>query len=357
MAMDLNPENVDAVKSGELLFDIGGHWLQGGFALVMMFDFLNGKTITPAEANVKLKLLPLTKDLVPQFEKDFPGGVPAYNFKDHSRVYNPSAPAASFEMKYSTMPAAAAQPAQPAKRFKVVRNATAVIHDGHHVLRQKFHRYVLRESGHRFVDGVEARNPANEGDLAPDGAFGEQWLLVDHDALQVIELEKGKARPVFNIPLEGLEDAQIEPCVGDGLLRVTSRGQSQILMHFSNELTERFALAAHYLRQRAQEGAPEPWVGQGEADVELVADPAGQGKKERVDDQGEQAQGQDDQQAGKGLEWRPQDRIDQPKDKGQPDDIQPVAAVEDIFRQQNNGYIQRHSIDRPSNDKSHVSLL
>jgi ABC-type sugar transport system substrate-binding protein len=100
VAMDLNQENVDAVKSGELLFDIGGHWLQGGFALVLMHDYLNGLPIPANEANVKLSLLPLTKDLVPQFEKDFPGGVPAYDFKDRSRVYNSSAPAASFEMQY-----------------------------------------------------------------------------------------------------------------------------------------------------------------------------------------------------------------------------------------------------------------
>jgi ABC-type sugar transport system substrate-binding protein len=36
VAMDLNPENVDAIESGELLFDIGGHWLQGGFALLAL---------------------------------------------------------------------------------------------------------------------------------------------------------------------------------------------------------------------------------------------------------------------------------------------------------------------------------
>jgi hypothetical protein len=53
------------------------------------------------QANVKLGLLPLTKNLVEQFEKDFPGGVPEYDFKAHSRVYNPNAKAAFFEMKYS----------------------------------------------------------------------------------------------------------------------------------------------------------------------------------------------------------------------------------------------------------------
>lgn len=101
VAMDLNPENVQAVKSGELLFDIGGHWLQGGFALVMMYDQIKGKTLPTAQDNVKLKLLPLTQDKVAQFEADFPGGVPPYDFKAHSRVFTPEAPPASFELKYS----------------------------------------------------------------------------------------------------------------------------------------------------------------------------------------------------------------------------------------------------------------
>ena len=101
VAMDLNPENVDAIKAGELLFDIGGHWLQGGFALVMMYDYLNGFDIPADQANVKLDLLPLTADLIPQFESDFPNGVPVYDFKEHSRVYTPDAPAATFELQYS----------------------------------------------------------------------------------------------------------------------------------------------------------------------------------------------------------------------------------------------------------------
>jgi ABC-type sugar transport system substrate-binding protein len=43
VAMDLNPENVEAVKNGDLLFDIGGHWLQGGFALVMLYDQIKAR--------------------------------------------------------------------------------------------------------------------------------------------------------------------------------------------------------------------------------------------------------------------------------------------------------------------------
>ena len=101
VAMDLNPENVDAVENGELLFDIGGHWLQGGFAAVMMFDYLNGFPIPADEKNTVLNLLPLTQDKVDQFKRDFPGGIPAFDFKESSKVYNPDASQAAFEMKYS----------------------------------------------------------------------------------------------------------------------------------------------------------------------------------------------------------------------------------------------------------------
>jgi ABC-type sugar transport system substrate-binding protein len=101
VAMDLNPENVEAVAAGELLFDIGGHWLQGGFALTMMFDHLNGIPIPPEHKNVVLTLLPLTKDKIDQFNKDFPGGMPEFDFRAHSKFYNPDAQQAFFEMAYS----------------------------------------------------------------------------------------------------------------------------------------------------------------------------------------------------------------------------------------------------------------
>lgn len=101
VGMDLNQENVDAVEAGELLFDIGGHWLQGGFAMVMMYDYLNGLPIPAEEANVKLDLLPLTIDTVEQFRADFPGGVPDYDWYSRSRVFTPDAPAATFALQYS----------------------------------------------------------------------------------------------------------------------------------------------------------------------------------------------------------------------------------------------------------------
>jgi hypothetical protein len=81
-------------------FDIGGHWLQGGFALVLLFDDLKGIPVPKDADTVKLKLLPLTQDRVAQFEKDFPGGVTPYDFKAHSRFYNKDSKTI-FEIHYS----------------------------------------------------------------------------------------------------------------------------------------------------------------------------------------------------------------------------------------------------------------
>ena len=95
-------------------------------------------------------------------------------------------------------------------------------------------------------------------DLTTGGAFGEQWLLVDDQHLMVIAIEKGQAKLKLRASLADISDAQIEPCVGNALLKVTINQQSQILLHFSNEQTEQFALAAHHLRQRYTQGADTP---------------------------------------------------------------------------------------------------
>ncbi len=93
VGMDLNPENVTAVERGDLLFDVGGHWLQGAFAMNILNDYLNGFPV-PAEAREnQLAPIPITKDTVAQFKAAFPSGVPVYDFKQNSRVYNPNASA------------------------------------------------------------------------------------------------------------------------------------------------------------------------------------------------------------------------------------------------------------------------
>lgn len=94
VGMDLNDSNVAAMKAGKQLFDIGGHWLQGGIGLLVMYDYLHGSKVPADQANLKLKLLPMQQSDVARFEKDFPGGQPHFDFKSHSKVYNKDASAA-----------------------------------------------------------------------------------------------------------------------------------------------------------------------------------------------------------------------------------------------------------------------
>jgi ABC-type sugar transport system substrate-binding protein len=101
VGMALDQKSISAIRDGEQLFDIGGHWLQLGFGLSILYDHINGYLIPKGRSIVKLPLLPLTKDKVDQYEKDFPNGIPNYNFRQRSRAYNPNAPISFFEMKYS----------------------------------------------------------------------------------------------------------------------------------------------------------------------------------------------------------------------------------------------------------------
>jgi ATP-binding cassette subfamily B protein len=103
-------------------------------------------------------------------------------------------------------------------------------------------------------------------DMSVEGSYGEQWLLIDDRFLYVASRAQAddptgpqEPRLNFRFALDKIEDAQIEPCVGAALLKIKTcdnglTSHETILLHFSNELTERFALVAHYLRQRAKEG-------------------------------------------------------------------------------------------------------
>jgi len=101
VTMDLNPDNVQRVKNGAIQFDTGGHWLQGGFSLAIMFDWLNGKKLPDDKRSQIIKLLPVTKATLPQLAKDYPNGQPMYDVKQHSRFYTPDGPPAVIELKYS----------------------------------------------------------------------------------------------------------------------------------------------------------------------------------------------------------------------------------------------------------------
>lgn len=100
VCMDLNEENVNSVKKGDILFDVGGHWLQGAFAVTMMCDYLNGFDL-PADRNVKLTPIPVFQDDVDDFLSVFVDFLPPYDAHEYSRTFNkdaaPEPPALSYK--------------------------------------------------------------------------------------------------------------------------------------------------------------------------------------------------------------------------------------------------------------------
>ena len=101
VCMDMNSSNIEAVENGEVQFDIGGHWLVGGYAVIQAFDVLNGYEIGAPKSI--LKLLPITKDTVDKFYRDFPDNIPAnFDVKAASQALGSGDPEyKAFEFKFS----------------------------------------------------------------------------------------------------------------------------------------------------------------------------------------------------------------------------------------------------------------
>ena len=87
--MDLLGPAVESIKAGELYFSTGGHWMQTGFALLMVYDALHD--IYPTETLVKLDLLAVTLDNMDAFEAKYGEGTSSVDVKSMSRTINPDA--------------------------------------------------------------------------------------------------------------------------------------------------------------------------------------------------------------------------------------------------------------------------
>lgn len=78
--MDLTPQAIAAIEAGDYTVSFGGHWLQGGFGLAILFDSIEGED--PAEPIVKLDLLKVDESNVAEFKEKFIDNPPSYDFKE-----------------------------------------------------------------------------------------------------------------------------------------------------------------------------------------------------------------------------------------------------------------------------------
>ncbi|HTX73554.1 MAG TPA: substrate-binding domain-containing protein [Rectinemataceae bacterium] len=89
--MDLNPDAVDLIKQGYYYTSFGGHWLQGGFGLIMLHDYMKGKKPEAKYRVARLKLMQVTKENVDKFTEQFVNNPPQIDARKISRALNPSA--------------------------------------------------------------------------------------------------------------------------------------------------------------------------------------------------------------------------------------------------------------------------
>lgn len=84
--MDLTPQAISAIQGGTYTVSFGGHWLQGGFGLALLYDKIKGKD--PLKPIVKLDLIKVDKSNVDEFKKKFIDQPAQYDFKQLTQVNN-----------------------------------------------------------------------------------------------------------------------------------------------------------------------------------------------------------------------------------------------------------------------------
>jgi ATP-binding cassette subfamily B protein len=92
-------------------------------------------------------------------------------------------------------------------------------------------------------------------DLAPDGRFGQEWLVVTQDRLRVFRAgpaaDTWEVRPGTDLALQDLESARTDLLVGGGALVVVANRQTIELVRFTNARQRVFAHAGKFLADTA----------------------------------------------------------------------------------------------------------
>ncbi|MDQ1670916.1 MAG: hypothetical protein QOE40_2977 [Actinomycetota bacterium] len=95
-AMDGTVDAVKAVADGELLTTVGGGYACGAFALVELYDFINGHK--PDNRVMNIPLLPIKADNVKQYQDQVLNGMDTYDFKAVSQTYTEGVTTADFKI-------------------------------------------------------------------------------------------------------------------------------------------------------------------------------------------------------------------------------------------------------------------
>lgn len=95
-AIDGTAEGVRAVEEGNLVQTVGGEFINGGFATVLVYDAIHGHT--RENRGIVLNILPVTEDNVAEYREQFIENIPSYDAEDLSLTHNPDAGDQAFEI-------------------------------------------------------------------------------------------------------------------------------------------------------------------------------------------------------------------------------------------------------------------
>lgn len=90
---DDDPDVMDALRRGELLTTLGGHWMNGAFGLIVLYDILNGHM--PLDRQPQFHLIDINADTADEYQARFLWGkespFTAEEIRSLSLTYNPDA--------------------------------------------------------------------------------------------------------------------------------------------------------------------------------------------------------------------------------------------------------------------------
>ncbi len=95
---------------------------------------------------------------------------------------------------------------------------------------------------------------AMRADIAADGRFGEEWLVVAAGRMLTLSSEDGRVGVRRDFPLSDISEVKVENLVGAGSLQAVVRGHPVDMVRFSNALSRDFAVAARLLDKLVKDG-------------------------------------------------------------------------------------------------------
>lgn len=98
--IDWLPEALEEVRNKEIDVSVGGHFIEGGWVAVLIYDYFNGKDFASERVSWKTHMRPITSSNVDYYENKLnEKNWGKINFRKFSKVYNPSIKKYDFKMQ------------------------------------------------------------------------------------------------------------------------------------------------------------------------------------------------------------------------------------------------------------------